>query len=383
MPSGIAWPHCARDRRALSRDCDNRARDGGSSFHAGPARAPGCRLLAQGWATGLARSANSEAVSDIEKGLTIVRELPEGGDRYRHELNLQCALGNALNATRGYAADVTLAAYRRAYELIGITGDYSSVDLVMEGLTTTHYNRAEYAECLKIREQFLAIAKRRGEPGSLCFAHRGIAAIHNVFGNFAAARDYAERAWCFHARAKHAPAAGRYVRDVGVAVLCHLAFAEWQLGHLDQSQSHLESTLALAMSSRHPNTIGYAHLWATVLSFMRREYSTLQRYASLMITLGYQQSLPFYTSWGTCLEARAIAAMGDDETALQRALAGQALRNRLQAAGLTSVILCALAEVHHCGHRSEDALATIGKALEFADRTEERLDECRALAAEG
>jgi DNA-binding SARP family transcriptional activator/class 3 adenylate cyclase len=320
----------------------------------------------------LARSANREAVSHLEKGLATVCRLPEGADRDRHELQLQYALGNALNAAQGYGADATLAAFERARELIARTGDDSNIDFVIEGLTTTLFNRAAYRDCLKIRREFLAIAEQRGDPGSLCVAHRGIAGIHNVFGNFVDAHAHSEKAWSYHVSTKHRPAAGRSVRDIGVSVLCHLAIAEWHLGFLDRSRSHLAESIALARASNHPNTVGYAHVWAAALSFMARDYDALRQYASIIRRLGQEQSVPYYASWGTCLDAAALAAAGDDQGALDMAMTGQALRKQFQARALSPVFLCALAEVHRHGRRNEAALSAIADALKIADETDER-----------
>ena len=55
----------------------------------------------------LARSAMTEAVAQLRKGLDVLAGLPDGEWRQQQELDLQTALGSALTATKGYsAADV-------------------------------------------------------------------------------------------------------------------------------------------------------------------------------------------------------------------------------------------------------------------------------------
>jgi predicted ATPase len=319
-----------------------------------------------------ARSANMEAVSHLKKGLALLPALPEEDLRLREELKLQCALGPALNATEGYAAELTLAAFERARALIAMTRDFSSLDFVMEGLTTAYYNGANYKECLRHREEFIEIAERDRNPLGLCIAHRGIASVHNIFANFELARAHAERAWGLYDAAKHGPLAWRYVRDVGVSALCHRAIAEWHLGHPERSRSLMTEGFSLAESSKHPNTIGYAHAWAAVLCFLGRDWAALQQHATTLTRLGHEQGFPQYVSWGTCFEAPPLAAAGYAEAAVERVQAGLALRERIQARALGPVFLYVLAESQHLAQRHAEALDVIAEAMTIADRTEER-----------
>ena len=55
----------------------------------------------------LARSAMTEAVAQLRKGLNVLAGLPDGPSRQQQELDLQTALGSALSATKGWGtADV-------------------------------------------------------------------------------------------------------------------------------------------------------------------------------------------------------------------------------------------------------------------------------------
>jgi class 3 adenylate cyclase len=65
----------------------------------------------------LARSAMVEAVARLRKGLTLLTVLPDNAERWRHELNLQIALGRALIATEGQGARAIGEAYARACQL--------------------------------------------------------------------------------------------------------------------------------------------------------------------------------------------------------------------------------------------------------------------------
>jgi predicted ATPase len=69
------------------------------------------------------RSAYVEAISHLNKGLTLLEQLPNGRERDLRELLLCSAFGVLYIATKGYSAPETLASYKRAAELLSATDD--------------------------------------------------------------------------------------------------------------------------------------------------------------------------------------------------------------------------------------------------------------------
>jgi predicted ATPase len=65
----------------------------------------------------IARWAMTEAVAQLRKGLDLVCGLPDDPARLTQELDLLIALGNALLATKGYAAPEPGEAFDRAGQL--------------------------------------------------------------------------------------------------------------------------------------------------------------------------------------------------------------------------------------------------------------------------
>ena len=59
----------------------------------------------------------AEAESELRKGLGFLSSLPDGPPRQEQELNLQITLGNALLATKGYAAPEPGDVFDRSREL--------------------------------------------------------------------------------------------------------------------------------------------------------------------------------------------------------------------------------------------------------------------------
>ena len=69
------------------------------------------------------RSANSEAVAHLRRGIAAVRGLPETVERNRQELALLLALGPALLSSRGFGDADASSGYQRAAELARRLGD--------------------------------------------------------------------------------------------------------------------------------------------------------------------------------------------------------------------------------------------------------------------
>ena len=67
--------------------------------------------------------ASREAVVLATRGVSLLQSLPDGRERQERELALRVSLGNALIATRGYAADAVLETYSRARELCQQLGE--------------------------------------------------------------------------------------------------------------------------------------------------------------------------------------------------------------------------------------------------------------------
>ena len=136
----------------------------------------------------LARSAMTEAVAQLRKGLDVLAGLPDGPWRQQQELDLQIALGPALTATKGWAAaDVgeTLARARALAEQLD-RPEYL-VPLIV-GQWGFHFVRAEHRLALALGEQLEKIGEARNDAAAQLlgrFTH-GVARFY--LGEFVAAR---------------------------------------------------------------------------------------------------------------------------------------------------------------------------------------------------
>src|SRR5262249_29183095 len=120
----------------------------------------------------LARSAMTEAASQIEKALRLLGQLPEGPGRQRWELDLQIALGEALTAVKGYAAAETGKAYIRARTICHELGDSSTLIRVAYGEYLYHLMRGAVRQSCQVATEILSVGEKQGSDDDLILGHR-------------------------------------------------------------------------------------------------------------------------------------------------------------------------------------------------------------------
>ena len=118
-----------------------------------------------------ARSAYVEAVAHLTKGLEVLQTLPDTPERTQHELDMQLALGQALQVTKGHAAPEVEHAYARARELCQQVGDTPSSCGADGDLVTFYRHRGEFQTARELRGATPRLAQRLHDPELLLHAH--------------------------------------------------------------------------------------------------------------------------------------------------------------------------------------------------------------------
>jgi predicted ATPase len=181
-----------------------------------------------------AHSAYVEAVAHLIKGLAVLQTLPETLERARHELDMQIALGQALQIIKGYAALEVEHAYARARELCQQVGDTPQLAVVLGGLGMFYRSRGELQTAREIGEQLLTLAQRQRDPERLASAHSVLGDALFFLGEFIPARAHLEQALVVSAtpqdRSLISPSGGVARVTTGTT-----AWVLWLLGYPDQA----------------------------------------------------------------------------------------------------------------------------------------------------
>jgi predicted ATPase len=319
----------------------------------------------------LQRSAYTEAIGHLTRGLELLATLPDSLGRAHQELDLQIALGSALVATRGNASPEVGRTYARTRELCHYVGETPPRFPVLWGLWVFHNARAEYRTALEFGEQLLTLGHETHDASALLAAHRAMGTTLFYLGEFARARFSLEQGIALYNSERHHALAALHGEDLGVACLSLMAWAlEW-LGYAEQARQRLHEALALAQELRHPYSLSRPFLSAAFLHQLWGEKPATQEHAEAIITVATEQGFPVWAICGKIMRGWALAAQGEGEQGIAQIRQGLAAYQALgQGVGL-SYCLALLSEAHRHAGQVAEGLRVVAEALATVSGTEE------------
>ncbi len=162
-------------------------------------------------ARAIERSANAEASADLDRGLELLKSLPESHDRAQLELQLLIPLGHALSVTKGRGSPEAERTFARAWELCQKVGEAPQLCSVFFGLWGRRFVRAEFQAAEELLEQWPSLAERIADPGALVatteYMRGGIAYFR---GEVVLARTHFEQVLAHYHPREHGSIAVRY-----------------------------------------------------------------------------------------------------------------------------------------------------------------------------
>jgi len=320
-------------------------------------------------------SAYHEVITLATRGLTLVSRLPDSTERARRELELQLALGSALIAAKGYAADEVRNTYARARELCGQTDEPTQLFRVLRGLWFYHVVRGDLDTTLELSEQQIAVAERVRDRGLLLEAHFVMGATLFYLGRLPASRSHLESAIELHDPRLHAGHASIYNIEPGANCRRMLASALWPGGYPDQALGRSREAIELAEKCGHHFTMGYALFTAVTVHGLRGEPDAAAPIADRFLALAGEQGFPVMLAMATFYKGWSLAERGhvvDGSLEMNRALADFE-RSGSRLFGVFYRVL--LADSYLKTGRVDEGLATLAEASDVMAATRERTAE--------
>src|SRR6266705_2898841 len=329
-----------------------------------------------------------EAISQLTKGLELLRTLPDTPERSRQELTLQLTLGTPLAVIKGYTAPEVELAYGRARALCHQVEDTPQISRVLGGLWRLHNMRAELRIARQLGADLLQRAHRTHDPGLRLAAHLALGATSSYLGEFASARTHLEHGIVLYDPQQHRSWAFLY-HTAHPVVGCR-SIAAWVvqlLGYPTQALQHIHEALTLAQQLSHPFSLAYALCHAAVVHELCREGRAAQAYAEAAMTLATThadaQGFGMWWAMGTMVRGWALAAQGQGEAGIAHMRQGLAAWRASGAELAVPYWSAMLVEGYGKGGQSAEGLRVVDEVLAGVDSNGQRFFEAELHRLKG
>jgi tetratricopeptide (TPR) repeat protein len=263
------------------------------------------------------RSANVDAVTHVERGLALLKDLPAGTERAKSEIELQLALGSALRATEGYAAAAVVQAFERARNLCSEVDDGRHVIDVLPGLQSYYQVRGPLRTAKELGEQALALAEKDSDPAHLLDAHRRLGWCLFCMGELDPADSHITQAISLYDSALHAHYTAHSGVDPGVQAYANASWIKWFQGSIDDAAQCSQVAIELGRSVAHLLSLAYALGTAGALSAMRGDSHLARDQAEAVIRVADEGGFPYWIAWGRIVRGWALVVEGETEEGLE------------------------------------------------------------------
>ncbi|WP_437961000.1 protein kinase [Sorangium sp. So ce119] len=342
----------------------------------------------------LISSAHAEAISQLRRGLELLRQLPETKERACDEITLQTTLGVPLMITRGYAAPEVEATYARAHALCQEAGSSPQLFPALWGLWIFFHVRGDYALAEQHGEQLLALAESTGDAGISLGAHQALGATRFLRGHLREAREHFNKVLSIYDPAHHLPLAFLFGHDAAAFSLSHLAWIAFHLGEPERAKASVDEAIALCEELNQPVSRGFVEHFAAVLCCLLGDFAGADAHALVLSKLSEEVGMPHWTAlsqidlgWATA--ARAAQGLAGDAARARHAEGAARIRGGLTM--LTSIgsrvsltyWRSALIEAELGAGNVDEASALLADTLAFVEKSDERYFEPELYRLQG
>jgi tetratricopeptide (TPR) repeat protein len=330
-----------------------------------PARALG--WWARAGALASQRSAHPEAIEHLTRALTLLRALPDAGQRQGEELRLLVMLGIPLVQARGYQSPEAERTFARARVLFDAVGEeLPRLELSYWWVFSFHLARGELPLAQELAERLVALGQRQHHRELLALGHWMVCMVAFSRGQGRAAREHAELALeCSHFTLdEHRLLALRHWVDPRVAALASGSVILSWSGELERARTWSQDALALAGRIGHLHTSAFALYSVALGSHFWGDVASTLELSERCLALASEHDFRFWRGGSALLRSWALAGLGWAPQGL--ALMRQGIE-QWRASGIRASLghsFGMLAELHLLRRQPQQALVVVDEALD-------------------
>jgi predicted ATPase/tRNA A-37 threonylcarbamoyl transferase component Bud32 len=325
-----------------------------------------------------------EALSLAERGLAVLRGMPDGPERLQHELGLQMIRGLALRMMKGWASPEIEPVFARARELCQQLGDPPQLFPVLWAIALFHVVKGDLRQFRSRADVLMAEAERAGNPAFLMAADHLLGVCLEFAGDMMESSRVLDRGRELHDPAQHRAYTDMYGLDPGMIARAMSSRPLWVLGYPDRAEARARETLQLARSQRQPMTLVFALLVTQGVHLVRGEAAEALTIGDEVDALCREFGLPQEREWSRSFQGAALAAMGRLDEGIDLLSDSLAVQRAIGAGLVRSAFLGVLADLLRFAGRVDDALRALTEGFAHAEQHGEGgyLAELRRAKAE-
>ena len=330
------------------------------------------------------RSAFHEALSHLDRGMALLRALPESVDRDRRELDFQVTLGTPLVAVHGYTSPEVGAACERATHLSEKLDDAERLFASLFAQFSYCNTSGKTRKALEMAQRCQALSMRQNDRAMQLVAHRGVGAALYQLGEFELARKEFEQTLALYDPGRDRLLAARFQTDPFAAVSALLAEALWILGYPERAAKMQAQVLSYAAELNHANTSGHVLLWAG--AELEQNFGNVPAvliHTQSAFALAAEYGMPGWRRHATVLNGWAVSWASGPKSGIPLMQQGIAELDAAHTTWHASFNTSLLAQVHARAGDVQAALALCIDAQERAQRNEEYIWEAELHRNEG
>ncbi|MGH6873581.1 MAG: adenylate/guanylate cyclase domain-containing protein, partial [Aestuariivirgaceae bacterium] len=332
----------------------------------------------------LKRSANSEAIAHLRKGIELITSLSDSEERLKLEIQLQAALGIAMMAAKGFGAPEVLQAMSRARALSEKLGDDHQLFMALCGEASYHMISGHLREADALGHRCMALAQSAGDEDLLLEAHHRQWATKFFMGDYSAAEPHLEFGLAVYEPDRHHHLTFTHTgHDPGVCCRSYSAQVLWLRGYPDKAVERGREAMAIAERVSHSFSLVIAAKTVSEVLLCRREPAEARQLIVKWEETSNKLALPFLIAQARFQRGWALSQEGQADQAVIDMREGiAAMRATGGAVGLQH-FLCVLAQGYAACSKPTEGLAVLEEALKFAADTSAKYQYPELLRTKG
>jgi len=237
--------------------------------------------------------AHIEAIAHLQRGLSIIDALPDGEEKYRHEIEFRMILGVPLANKDGTASQMVVENYLRAQMLCEQLGENDHLYPILWGLWFYHFINSELRKACDLADQLLVVGQNQNNTELKLEAHHCQWAVRYMSGDLRTALEHCDQGIrLYRPDAHHALTFTYGGHDPGVCARHVSGFVFWLLGYPEQSQQRFDAAFSLAEELDHSTTSATVLRIFLLLCSLRRDLDLLDQTAKKLLKFAEQEKMP-------------------------------------------------------------------------------------------